>query len=506
MKEGLFVAALLMGCAFFVFSHTDYHAGPRVSVLPFAGGVRGDGETIAELLSSRQELLYVFDMVPLPAAARPVVSERLFQMAAFTDSDVIADIGRMLGVDYVISGHIRRLGGRKIVIATLVCVETLELVAGYYRLYRYIWETRDFLPSMSRTLVDAVLERPAPGQLPRLAVAHFGVIHGGMTETQEHDATLPREDGAVDSHDMDTLAQILAIEFANSGRYAVLPRAAVMRAALVRWEARVTDAMDAALERLLELLLGDSDARADVQVDADGELIGAITEIGRAAESDMVLALDVRGIEGINTFAARILDTEDGSPIAGVNRGYSTVADGVNLMAEIAILLTDYYDASIRIAALGRQRRLAAMFGDSARFWSLGVSVGTSFAAPWTIGTLHATLAPLPFSFLRLGGDVGFVSGTEGMGYFSIYPFAHYVFFMPFSWGGWYAGIGGGFLVARHTFYGLADTRRGPLMDFTTGFSIKDMIDVSYTLRTDFSSVNGKLSVGFTHRFRLRGM
>jgi len=404
----------------------------------------------------------------------------------------------MLGVDYVISGHIRRLGGRKLVIATVICVETLELVAGYYRAYRYLWESRDFLPSMSAALVSAVLGRPSLGELPRLAVAHFGSAPDAAAREQDAPPRYGYDDA--DPHDMDTLAQILAIELANSGRYAVLPRASVMRAALVRWEARVAGAMDAALERLLELLLGDGDwAEAG---DADGEFAGAITEIGREAEADMVLALEARAIGDVNMFAARILDTEDGSALAGVSRGYGAIADGVRLMAEIAILLTDHYHSPERIAALRRQRLIAGIFGDSARFWSVGVSVGSSFAAPWVIGTVHATLAPFPFSFLRIGGDLGFVSGADGIGYFSVYPFAHYVFFLPFSWGGLYAGAGGGFLAARHTFYGLVETRRGPLMDFTAGVSVWDRIDVSYTLRTNFSSANGKLSVGFTHRFR----
>ena len=503
MKENLFVAVLLIISACIAVAQVDSQTRPIVGILPFTGGVRGDGEVIANILSSQQEILDAFSVVPLPSGVRAVVYERLFQMAAFTDSDIIAEIGRMIGADYVISGHVRQLGNRKLVIATVVCVNTLQLVTGYYRAYRNIWEARGFISSMARNLVADTLRRPDLGQLPRLAIAPLGTaVEGAETYLQNHFAS-----SEIESHDMETLLQILAIELANTGEYAVLPRASVMRAALSRWEIRVTDAMDAALERLLELLLGDAVAQDEAA--PDEELPGVITEIGRSADADLVFSVEIRGFGGINTFAAQILHTEDGNPLAGASRGYGTITDGVNLMAEIAILLTDYFGASGRIAALGRQRWIANMFDDPARLWSVGVSVGTSFAAPWTIGTLHATLAPLPFSFIRLGCDLGFISGTEGMGYFSVYPFVHYAFFLPFSWGGWYIGIGGGFLIARHTFYGLADIRRGPLADFTTGFSINDMFDVSYTLRTDFSSINainGKLSVGFTHRFRLRGM
>ena len=481
MKGSFFVTVLLMGYAFSAFAQTDYQARPMLGILPFAGGAHGDGEAIAGALLSRREILDAFTVVPLSAEAGAVASERLFQMGAFTDSDIVAEIGRMIGADYVISGHLRRIGGnRNLVIATVVCVETLELVTGYYRTYRSFWETRDFMPSMAGSLANATLGRSARGRIPRLAVAPFQYAH---------------EDAG---HDMETLVQILAIELA--GEYAVMPRASIMRAALRRWEARIAGEMDAALELLLELLLGDPGIREDADADAEPTL--AITEIGRAAGAELVLSVDSRDFGDANMFVAQILRAEDGNALAGTSAGYRTVADGVNLMAEIAVLLTDPDGAPERIAAIARQRRLAGMFGDPARFWGLGVSVGSSFAAPWVIGTLYASLAPFPFSFLRLGGDFGFVSGTDGLGYFSVYPFAHYAFFMPFPWGGWYLGAGGGFLVARHRFLDLVYTRRGFLADFTAGVNIGNRLDVSYTLRTNFSSANGKLSVGFTHRFR----
>lgn len=483
VKGSFFIALLFTGYVFSVFAQADHHARPRLGILPFVGGVYGDGDTIAGLLASSQEILDAFTLIPLSAEAVAVASERLIQMAAFADSDIVAGIGRMIGADYVVSGHLRRIeGNRNLVIVTVVCVESLELVTGYHRAYRNLWETRDFIPSMSGSLAGAILSRPAADRPPRLAVAPFAY---GYLDTD---------------HDMETLAQILAIEIANSGAYSVLPRASVMRAALDRWEARIAGEMDAALELLLELLLGDPGAIDETEAYAEPTL--AVTDIGRAAGADMVLSLDSRGLGDISMFVAQVLRTEDGAPLAGASRGYRTLTQGMNLMSEIAIMLTDPDGAPQRLAALTRQRRMSGMFGDPARFWSLGVSVGTSMAAPWVIGTLQASLAPFPFSFLRLGGDFGFLSGIDDVGYFSMYPFAHYAFFLPFSWGGWHLGVGGGFLIARHTFHDLAETRRGFLADFGTGLNIMDRFEVSYTLRTDFSSLNGKFSAGFIHRFR----
>ena len=157
---------------------------------------------------------------------------------------------------------------------------------------------------------------------------------------------------------------------------------------------------------------------------------------------------------------------------------------------------------------LGTGGGMAALFNDPARFWSVGVSAGTSFAEPLMIGTLQVTLAPLRNSFLRLGFDLGFLSGVEGVGYFSAHPFAHYAFFLPFyalplplAGGGWHIGVGGGFMMAEYRFDDFDIPIRTFMADFITGFNIGNAFDVSYTLRTDFSAVTHKISAGFTHRF-----
>jgi len=457
---------------------------------------------MADLLASSLEVHRAFTVVPITDEAAAAVSEHLLQAAAFTDSDTVAGIGRAIGADYVASGHMRRLGNRNLVIATVIRVETLELVAGYYRIYRNFREIRGFLPSMTESLVAATLGRPATGRLPRLAIAPFGITGtDALTDTPGQDEFGPHTEA--DVHDLETLAQILAIRIAQTGEYAVLPRASVMRTALTAWEIRIADERAAALDRLLELLMGILDAPDEAVV--DGEAIGAVTTMGQAADADLVLSAEMRSLDGVTMFAAQIHRTDDGELLYGISRGYGNMGEGVNLMAEIAILLTDPDDAPWRIAALNRQRRRAELFDDPARFWSLGLSAGTSFADPWVVSTLHATLAPLPFSFVRLGLDAGFVTEIEGANLFSIYPFVQYAFFLPFMRGGLYAAAGGGFLVARYTFDGLVDTRSGFFANFTAGLNIGDMLDISYTLRTDFSRLSSKVSAGFTHRFRLRG-
>jgi len=501
MKQTLFFVALFVFCAFFASAQTER---PRLAILPFGGGVGGQGEAFADMLSQRAEILSAFDVVPLTLEAAAIAAEHRLQMGAFVDSDLAASVGRLLGADYVLTGHTRRLGGgRNLVMAVVICVDSLELVSGYYRTYRNIHEARGFMPSMAQSLAGVTISRPTAGSLPSLAVAPIGLVIDPSDVATDRDTEVL----GIVGHDLETLAQILSIEIANSGVYAVIPRASVMRTAFSAWETRIVDERAAALDTLVQALLGILDGE-----EASGRGLAAVTEVGRAAGTDKVLSLEARPQDGVTTFLAQILYTEETNLLTGAERGYETISEGVNRMAEIVLLLTDPANAGERIAALERERRNYRLFGDSARFWSIGVSAGSSFADPWAIGTLQGTIAPLPFLFLRFGGDVGFISDIEDAGFFSLYPFAHLGFFLPFNItplpfrrGGLYVGAGGGFMLAEYRFNDVVNRQSAFLADFNIGINMANVIDISYTMRTNFESFNSKVSVGIIHRFITRG-
>jgi len=519
MGKILLLAAAALACCAAAASALDARdprrPRPRLAVLPFAGGPE-----MAGLLSLRPEILGAFEAVPMPDAQAPAVSDLLSQMGPFADSDVMAYIGLMLGADYVLSGRALPIGGRRLLVATLICAQSRELVAGYYRKHRWPWEARSFAPSMAKSLAGAAQARQARGALPRLAVAPMALAAAAGGAPGAEDAAAFGDAGAP-SPGADALALALAIEIAALGCFAVIPRASAMRSALAEWEGRAADERAAALARLVEVLLGVLGAQ-DGEEGENGEEgpLGAVAAVAAAAGADYVLSVDARlagaANGGMASLAAHLFRAEDGGLAGEHGMAYGSIAAGIGMMPEAALLLAGPEDGQERrLASLARRRRLAALLDDSARFWSAGASVGTSFADPWAIATLHATFAPFPFSFIRLGCDFGFVSRLDGAGstgYRSVYPFAHAVFFMPFSWGGLHAGAGGGFLSARYAFhypgdrgFYLAYERRMWLADFSVGANIRNMIDISYTLRTGFSSANGKLSVGYTHRFRWRG-
>ena len=450
MQKNVVTAVLFMGCAVVAFSQSNL----RLAILPFSGGY---GETIATEFSFQPAILNAFAVVPRTSAVNALITEQNFQMSGYTDSDTIARLGRMLNADFVVSGHIRRLGNSNLIITTIVNVETFEQMAGDYRTYKNIEEVRDLLPGIAEKMITA--SRRDTARLPKLAIAPFRVANAG-----------------VNVQDAETLAQILAVEIANTGIYAVLPR---------------TSTMQTALEELHYQMSGRT---AEEEAKA----------LGRAINAEYVLSAEVRSLGSINMFTAQILNVEDGRLLAGNKRDYHIVDDCINLMAELALLLTDPKGAEARIAAINRTRSRAALFTDHTRLWSMGISAGTSFAAPWAIGTIRGTIAPLRYSFLELGLDYGMVSGiVDAEFYYSLYPFIHYNLFVPFTRsGGWYAGAGGGYMLAEYTFPEEKIPVRILALDVTTGIMLWNMVDISYTLRTDFKSANNKMSIGYTYRFR----
>ncbi|MCL2806497.1 MAG: hypothetical protein FWD26_11225 [Treponema sp.] len=440
MRRIVLVVLLFLGCLGFIFPQSK----PRLGILPFTGGSGQEGETIAALFSHQKEIENAFTIVPRTNVVNAMITEQNFQMSGYTDSDTIARIGRMLNADFVVSGHIRRLGRSNLIIATIVNVETFEQLAGDYRVYRNIEDVRSLLPVISAKMVAA--SRRDTSRLPRLAIAPFSV-----TDTR------------VNAQEAETLAHILAVEIANIGMYAVLPR---------------TTAMLSALRELNFQMQG---ATAEEGAKA----------LGRAINAEYVLSAEVRRLGNMNIFTAQILHVEDGRQLAGDSRDYRIIDDGIYLMEELAQLLN------------GRRSR-TAMFRDPSRFWSVGVSAGTSFSAPWIIGSLHGTISPFKYQFVELGIDYGMISGNaEAEKYYSFYPYIHYGFFIPFKKNsGCFFGAGAGYMTGEYTF----PEEKIPVnifaFDAFAGINIGNLINITYTLRTNFNQVSNKLAVGIIYRFK----
>lgn len=277
---------------------------PRLGILPFAGGSGVDGETIATLFSFQDDIMKAFTVVPRTSAVNALMAEQNFQLTGYTDSDTIARLGRLLNADFIISGHIHQLGNRNLVITTIVNVETFEQLGGSYNVYGKVEETKNFLPDIARTIINA--SQRDTSRLPRLAVAPFNIASAGVNKQYA-----------------EPLAQILAVEVTNTGAYAVLPRTTALQAAM------------------RELQFQKSGATADEEAKA----------LGRAINAQYVLNAEVRSLGAENMFTASILNVEDGSQLAGGFRTYRTIDDGTVLMKELALTLVDSKTAAEMAAA-----------------------------------------------------------------------------------------------------------------------------------------------------------
>jgi TolB-like protein len=451
---------LLLFCSFLVYGQ----AKPRLGILPFTGGTGGDGETIATLFSFQSDIQESFTIVPRTNAVNTIIAEQQFQLSGYTDTDTIARLGRLLNADFVVSGNILRLGNSNLVITTIVNVETFELLVGDYREYRSIEEVRGLLPAISRKMIAASKRNST--NLPKLAIAPFNIASDN-----------------IDVRSAEALALILAIEITNTGKYAILPRTTTMQTALKE------------LEFQMQGYTAEEGAKA----------------LGKAINAQYVLSAEVRSLGSLNMFTAQILNVEDGSLLAGDSRDYRIIDDGIKLIPELAILLTDKASATSRISALDREWTLFSLFGDPSKFWSLGLSAGTSFNDPLVNGTLHGTVAPLKYSFLEMGFEFGLLSNIEGVtNYYSLFPFIHYALFLPFNSsgsnkgikGGWYIGTGGGYVIADYQIDNMSITHKSFAVDFITGFLLFDFLDISYTLRSNFKWFSSKISLGYSYRFK----
>ena len=87
--------------------------------------------------------------------------------------------------------------------------------------------------------------------------------------------------------------------------------------------------------------------------------------------------------------------------------------------------------------------------------------------------------------------------------YYSFYPFIHYALFIPFNKsGGCHIGAGGGYMLGEYTFPEEKIPVNILAFDVTAGVNFGNIMNIYYTLRTNFKSINNKLGIGLTYRFK----
>jgi formylglycine-generating enzyme required for sulfatase activity len=266
-----------------------------LALLPFTGGQSEEGEYIVAEFARQRILRDAFNRVTLVTRTTQgfMRFEQKFQRdSGLTDADTIFELGKQLNAEYVIAGYITKLGTQNLVLASILNVESLQLVAGDYRAYKNIEEVDALIPEMARKLAESV--RRDTSKLPGLSVPPFEAANG------------------VNAGDAQVLAQILAISVANGSKYAVLPRTDDLQRVMAEHQRQRTGETDQ--ERVRRLGQG----RNALYV-----LAGSVTKLSAA----------------LTKFAADVLNIENGDFIDGYSERYTALTDGMDVMPKLAASL-----------------------------------------------------------------------------------------------------------------------------------------------------------------------
>jgi TolB-like protein len=346
-------------------------AKDNLAVLPFTGGTRGEGDTIAELFSFNKELNEVFSPIPRTSIARAIENEQNFQtVTGMTDPDTIAAIGKQLGARYVVAGSIARLGNRNLLIISIIKIDDLRQIAGDIQTYARIEDIQDKLPGMARNIISAT--RLEPPKAEKLSV-------------------VPVELGAnIDRRVADTLAQILCINIIRSGKYLVYPRTGTL--AQVEAEHRTQYS----------------------GVTGDRDIVG----IGKGDNPRFVLSVGARQLGSRNMFNASIINLETGQQVVGDTENYNTLDDGMEVMERLAGKLTGVSGGGANRAAGGSSGGAAFGYGVLNLALGLGSFIQGDVGGGFLCLLGYGAAAGLVYWELTLAyeDDLAGIPGAAGLG------------------------------------------------------------------------------------------
>ncbi|MDR1257245.1 MAG: penicillin-binding protein activator LpoB [Spirochaetaceae bacterium] len=291
MKQRFFFAGVLMFvCALAVFAQNDK---PNLAILPFTGGQGNEGEAIAELFSFDRQLTDRFEIIIRTSITRAVEQEQEFQMSSgMTNADTINKLGKQLGAQYVMAGSITALGGQKLLVVTIIKIETVQQVAGDYLEYTSMPELTGKVSGMTRNL------------LPMLDVDTSGMEKLTVPPVQL--------DSGASERDADTLGQILSIDLMRNKSYTIYPR---------------TGSLEQVQQEFVTQNSGVTDYRQAAQ-------------LGMAENPKLVISVVARRLETLDMFNAVIIDMEKGTQRQGTSERYINVRDGITAMDFIARTLS----------------------------------------------------------------------------------------------------------------------------------------------------------------------
>ncbi|MDR0567684.1 MAG: formylglycine-generating enzyme family protein [Spirochaetaceae bacterium] len=264
---------------------------PSLTILPFGDKIGDDEETVTILLANQEELRNAFSVIPsdtnFDALMQSIGSQRYASSKAF--SDALRD---RLKADFALLVRAEPVGAGRIVLISLIRMETLQQISGKYQRYSGVREVRTSLPEIAKTVI-ADAQKPVNPALPNLTVLPFYTPSGREIK------------------DANILFQYLTIELSNSGKYTVYP-----------WALPI------------ETQVGGLKGAYFGIIDPE-----TIKVFGKAMQMRYVLTGDLLSMGTTNLFLGSIVDTQNATVIREGDLEYRLLMEDMDLVTELAGVL-----------------------------------------------------------------------------------------------------------------------------------------------------------------------
>ncbi|MEI0478548.1 ankyrin repeat domain-containing protein [Brachyspira pulli] len=120
----------------------------KVAVLPFSSVNEEEGDTISSIFANELSKRKVYTVLTRNSRMEKVMKELNFQRNGLTDENTIAEIGKALNAQYVMTGEIAKLGRSSVLVVSMINVETLENITGDTKTFKNIEDVLQYVPQM----------------------------------------------------------------------------------------------------------------------------------------------------------------------------------------------------------------------------------------------------------------------------------------------------------------------------------------------------------------------
>ncbi len=277
-------------------------AQTSISVIPFTGLSDREGNLLANMVGTEMKKLGDYEIAARTSAITSALKEQSVQRQGLTDTETIAELGKGANAKLVVSGHVQKLGDNKIVSVSIIDVETFQQISGDYIEYQSIDSVVEYMPIIAKALVSKL--KTNYKKLPTLAIFPF------------------EADKEASESDKDVLGHILAIQLANSGKYAVVTR---------------TSALNGVMKELNIQRQGLTDENT-------------IAEIGKAINADYVLSGNITKLANSGYIEANIINVKRITLEKGSYKQYRKIEEGVKALGDLSYELTGVKNISGHLA------------------------------------------------------------------------------------------------------------------------------------------------------------